>query len=1203
MKVLFAVSNDNITTSVVSKYQQTYKEIITSKNVYYFNAIIKELQNDKTYDAIVIGEDLEPVANNNYEAIDKFLIEKLDRISDEASKPTGEDIPIIFICAERRTKSSQLLLRLFSMSIYDALVGNDRSVNKVCALINKPRSKKEAKRYYQIETDQAEYEAENEELVSEDQIQNILNYYKKIGTNERKCVEAFDSIAKQYDDTQLRIIVKFLPMQVKAILEINSQTYQQLMTGGTVLSNGKYNKYKPEPAKNQGKLEFLEKDLEKTKLSEPVVIPETMNLSSKPVSTNNNVLNTQNQNVNSQTANMGQQPNNAVYGNYMNNNNNLYNNKGYYNLYNQQRVQNTNLQNSIQQTQKIQNPMQQNQNPQSSMQQNQNTQNAIKTNTQYNSNLNNSQYNSTQQTRPEYNTSYNQYRPQESTQKVENANTIANDIENTTSSVKPEVSSTPTYENNSSVLTESTITPPTTISENNSIMTVQPVAVEPVKRGRGRPRKTPLTSEENINATSEAIETFNSSVLPGMGNTSTETNDIENILPGIENETSTLPGVETVQENTTTLPGVEPIQESTVTLPEINNEIKETPEVVLPGIEEPITVAQNKTVEEKVEDTQNPAVEQLITNTQNNETEAKNVSTETMLPGVDERSTESVLPGIEDNIIAEEDDNVQNILPGIEENNSTESTLPIIDEENLLPEVGENNNSENVLPGIEEINNNETSENTLPKVDEINKKAQEENNNSESENGEDDMNNFNQNPYGGNNGQNPYGSGMNNNQPFYKMNNNNFNQNPYGGNNGQNPYGSNNPQSPYGNGIGYNPQNPYGNGMGYNPQNPYGNGMGYNPQNPYGNGMNGYNPQNPYDNGMNNNQNPFGNEQTNNQEQTGANNSDIFDNNINPTNDLIDNIEPTVEEPAGLVAKNGKIALFVGTTKNGTSFIVNNLASILSENGINTAILDLTKNRNAYYMFTDNKADLMQVAANSLKSLQSGEPKGIAVNKNLTVFTGLPDDNTEMISPNDIIQNVSSKYDLILLDCDFDTDQEYYRLTNEIYLVQSMDAFTIQPLTKLLSDLKNNNMLDENKLRIIINKYIKTSKLDTKMIIGGLSKYNEPSMTLQRDIFNPDNIKSVTISFEEQNYIKYIEDIAMCHLSLNGYTKGLIQSLDELKNIVYPLIAGNNGGNTPNNYNNMEPKKRKGFFGSNKKDDMTFSNDMNNTLNKMRTNY
>lgn len=35
--------------------------------MYYFNAIIKELQRDKSYDRIVISEDLQPFSNNNYD--------------------------------------------------------------------------------------------------------------------------------------------------------------------------------------------------------------------------------------------------------------------------------------------------------------------------------------------------------------------------------------------------------------------------------------------------------------------------------------------------------------------------------------------------------------------------------------------------------------------------------------------------------------------------------------------------------------------------------------------------------------------------------------------------------------------------------------------------------------------------------------------------------------------------------------------------------------------------------------------------------------------------------------------------------------------------------------------------------------------------------------------------------------------------------
>ena len=282
MKVLFAVSNENITTSVISKYQQKYKEIVTSKSVYYFNAIIKELQNDRSYDAIVIGEDLEPISNNNYDVIDKFIIEKLDSISDEASKTTGEDIPIIFICSDRRTKSDQLLRNLFSMGIYNALVGNDRSLDNVCSLMNKPRSKKEAKKYYMIEGDDSiEYEPTNDELVSEEQLRNILTYYKKIGNDERKCVQAFESISQQYNNAQLRLIVKILPIEVKAILESKSPIYQKLMENGTVLSDGRYSPYSQNNPKKPAKLDFIEKNISTNKMTKPVIIPSNINFSNE----------------------------------------------------------------------------------------------------------------------------------------------------------------------------------------------------------------------------------------------------------------------------------------------------------------------------------------------------------------------------------------------------------------------------------------------------------------------------------------------------------------------------------------------------------------------------------------------------------------------------------------------------------------------------------------------------------------------------------------------------------------------------------------------------------------------------------------------------------------------------------------------------------------------------------------------------------
>ena len=212
MKVLFAVSTEDIAEKIVKVYQTEYKEIITSKNVYYFNAIIKELQRNQTYDRIVISEDLEPFTNNNYDTIDKFIFEKLDGISDEAIDREGRDIPIVVICSERREKSDNLLVKLFSIGVYDALVGNDRTIENVCNLLNKPRTKKEAKTYYKI--DQGEYEREDEKNVSEVEIQNILSHYRKLGRNESRYVESFNSIAEQYSDEQLKVIIKFLPMDL-----------------------------------------------------------------------------------------------------------------------------------------------------------------------------------------------------------------------------------------------------------------------------------------------------------------------------------------------------------------------------------------------------------------------------------------------------------------------------------------------------------------------------------------------------------------------------------------------------------------------------------------------------------------------------------------------------------------------------------------------------------------------------------------------------------------------------------------------------------------------------------------------------------------------------------------------------------------------------------------------------------------------------
>lgn len=229
MKVLFAVSDESMSTSIVKKYQKQYKEIISYKNVYYFNAILKELQRNKNYDRVVISEDLEEFTSTSLEQKDKFIFDRLDNISDEAISLDGKDIPIILICSERRLKGENLLVKLFSISVYNAILGNDRTTEEVCRLINKPRSKKEAKIYYKIDSVNARYEREDENEVDEMELQNILRHFKKLGKDEEQYAKSFKNIVSQYNKAQLKLIAAVLPENVKEILSKNSVEYQKII--------------------------------------------------------------------------------------------------------------------------------------------------------------------------------------------------------------------------------------------------------------------------------------------------------------------------------------------------------------------------------------------------------------------------------------------------------------------------------------------------------------------------------------------------------------------------------------------------------------------------------------------------------------------------------------------------------------------------------------------------------------------------------------------------------------------------------------------------------------------------------------------------------------------------------------------------------------------------------------------------------------
>ena len=903
MRVLFAVNNEKISEAITKKYQSMYKEIISGKNVYFFNAIIKELQKDKSYDRIVIGEDLEPYANNNYEVIDNFLYDKLDSISDEASNSREGDIPIILIATDRRERRDSLLAKLFSMGIYNVLIGQDRRIDNVCKLINMPRTKKEAKVYYGIDGEEVEYTDSNMDTVKEEEIQHILNHYKKLGKNEDLYVKSFEEIAEQYTDTQLKLITKYLPLNVRAVLEERCPKYQQVMIGSVknqVAAKGKAGKKittKNIESKNVNKIELIDKELQKAKLTKPVVIPSAINM----------------QNV-----------------------------KKAYTTAKQDKL------NSM------------------------------------NSTIPSVERNSSTMPRSE-----------------QSNDAFSSLFDEEPEDVQPNIQNNPVHEYVEPKSIEQEYVQPITLQQGNTNLKLQQFGqetnimpeneesnqtepVQPVKKGRGRPRK---------EKTPEEIAMEEAKVKKGRGRPKKI----------VESE-------ETVEPEAVTLPETE---DNDINLFDLNNQV------------------------------------------------SSNVQ--------EQNSDDVMLPGFEDETPA----------PKFEQ--PVENKPVDFFKRDFNNDLFENNEMPQ-LPGMESFNNNKIVE----------------------------------------------------------------------------PQEENKPEE----------KNEYEENGGY-----------------LGGDLQQNNTQNLNNSEMNNYSNSFEYFNKNNQIQGS-----------NAINTVANSIQNENTATSNLVTSDCKIVSFVGTSKNGTSFLVNNLAVLLSNKGIKTAILDLTKNKNAYYIYTLNEDALREKSFRCIDGLRSGVADGIQVSKNLTVYTTLPGENPSIDDYENILDTLSKNYSLVLLDCDFDTNFNYFAESHEIYLVQTYDILTIQPLTAFLNELKYKNILNPNKLRIVINKTLKLRKLTDKMVIGGISCYNDPASTYINTLFDKDNVKYTTIPFEDQTYGRYLERLVDCEISLNGYSKIFLDALQRLGDMVYPLIANEKNKTKPTkNYNDYSKK--------NTKTNYSFNSNMNATLNKMRNNF
>ena len=1437
MKVLFAINDENIVSEITSRYQQKYKEIITSKSVYYFNAILKELQNERDYDAIVIGEDLEPIADNNYDRIDRFILEKMDEVSDEASQQSGSDIPIILICSDRRTRNDPILAKLFSMSIYNAITGADRTIEQVCELISKPRGKKEAKAYYNMNRTE-EYDPITGEDVSESEIQSILNHYTKIAGNEQKCVESFDIIASQYNPKQLKIIVNFLPMSVKSILEKYSVRYQQLF-----LLNNKTNKNE----KKTG-AELLTVDISNgQKLDQPVVIPATL---SHPVTEFNNT----NAYVN----------NNGINGQFMNN---PYMNNGqmnqmqrpmqgnpYMNQYNQGNPYNRNIPNAYQSQRPMQpnveqnNTMQRNPNMMNMQQGHQNmgprpeptqmgqmgqmprNNNVQNPSMQFTNNPQNNQINNIQNPYNQFanmqnrNTQMNPMQVQNNQfanaqygNRMPNVNqqNSANSIPNTnqqnsvnsisSNNQQNSVNSMPdinqqnsnqenlnidleeqkknlemdaepkteqnTYQDIASVFDTPVIPDPEPIptqevpefhleetpieekqteeEKNANTNFFQPTQMEQikdetqetnilnnntpsnffyndenekkidepnylekketeeigeneqdlaqeVKRGRGRPRKTPIEDiedkpkrgrgrprkikpEDELNQTQTVIEPMENTQPAEDLNSFNSMYQIQaqenNFDQNKKLETIRIPdpvlSINPIQQHNSAeeIKPVEPLQTFNPT-EEINpiqqhNSVEEIKKIEPVHTFNPIEPIQTYNPVEEIKPIEPVQAFKPIepVQTYNPIEEIKPVEPVQTFNSIEPVQTYNPVEEIKPVETVQTHNPIETIPAWNNMNHEELNSMPSLGFEpiqneytpvvqNIEPPMVtiptsnfENNSIQiNQMPAIDTANDNYELPSIFGEVAEqpkYNQKDEETKNMFDTS-----VFNDNQAEIKMNQEQNvpsydtsvdsffgeeiaPISTNINQveenagNNPV-EINTYKTEQNAY--NNQEDLYQIQNARSPFENEV----QQPTNiNDILGNIPKPVGIQSQTQPeevkQQENDGGFNPYNIPSPFENDMN----------VNNDLGTYANlvQQETYENTFMPNNfqnpQLYNQNEEYVEQPQSMLNMgSGKLCVFTGTSKNGVSFIVNNLAQMLIQSNVKVAILDETQNRNSFYIYTNNDEPLINKAVSSIRNLENGLAKGLDVSRYLTVYTNIPDggleNKTEDIEA--IVSTLTHNYDIILVDSDFETNEKFFAYASEIYVVQSMDALTIQPITKFLSELKDKGLLQEEKLRIIINKYMNMKRLPAEIVIEGLTRYNEPTMTLQKELFNSKNVPAILIPFDMQAYTRYMDVIATCQMTLNGYPTVFLNSLDKLASIIYgtaPELAKINTAA-------QNKSKKRGFFagkltGKKQKEEPEkpnkntqynefnpnqylmnnnlYSNEMNDTLNKMKKNY
>ncbi len=119
-----------------------------------------------------------------------------------------KNIQIIPIIRDKHTNNSEYLKLLYSSEIYNALIGKV-NLKEVIGLIKKPRTKKEAKKYYNIDKCVL-----NLRDVTGRELDEVLGYLSR-GSSEEDIASRFDNACAEFNDKQVESLLQKVNTDIK----------------------------------------------------------------------------------------------------------------------------------------------------------------------------------------------------------------------------------------------------------------------------------------------------------------------------------------------------------------------------------------------------------------------------------------------------------------------------------------------------------------------------------------------------------------------------------------------------------------------------------------------------------------------------------------------------------------------------------------------------------------------------------------------------------------------------------------------------------------------------------------------------------------------------------------------------------------------------------------------------------------------------